>query len=66
MQNSVLQNGGSGQDGDQIDVGDETEVKRRCREWGCTRVELKIAVRETYSVMADKVEAYLKAQGWHK
>jgi hypothetical protein len=66
MQNSALQHGGSSQDRDQIDFGDEIEVARRCREWGCTRVQLLIAAKGANSVMADRVEYYLKAQGWHK
>jgi len=66
MQNSLLQDRNSSQDGDQIDVGDEAEIERHCREWGCTRVQLKIAAREVHSLRADKVERYLKAQGWHK
>ena len=66
MQNSALLSGGSSQDRDQVDVGDETEVAWRCREWGCTRVQLMIAAKGANSVMADRVEYYLKAQGWHK
>ena len=66
MQNSGLQHGGSSPDCDPIDVGDETEVARRCREWGCTRVQLLIAAEGANSVMADSVEYYLRAQGWHK
>ena len=66
MQNNLLQDRDFLQDDDQIDVGDETEVEKFCREWGCTRVQLKIAAREMHSLRAEKVERYLKAQGWHK
>jgi hypothetical protein len=66
MQNSALQHGGSSPDRDQIDFGDGTDVARRCREWGCTRVQLLIAAQGANSVMADSVECYLRAQGWHK
>jgi hypothetical protein len=66
MQNILLQDRDFSRDDDQIDVCDEAEIERRCREWGCTRVQLKIAAREVHSLRADKVERYLKAQGWHK
>ena len=66
MQTSLLQDHDFSQHDDQIDVGDEAEIERRCREWGCTRVQLKIAAREVHSLRVDKVERYLKAQGWHK
>jgi hypothetical protein len=66
MEDSLLQDRDSSRDGDQIDVGDEAEIERRCRKWGCTRVQLKIAAREAHSLRVDKIERYLKAQGWHK
>jgi hypothetical protein len=51
-------------DRERVNIHESWEVTYRCKEWGCTESELKAAVA-TVGVMADKVEAHLKAKG-HK
>jgi len=53
-------------DRERVNVNEPYEVSYRCKEWGCTPVQLRIAVDSSKSVMANTVESYLKAQGWHK
>lgn len=66
MHESILRNHDSRQEGDEVDFDKDGEIERRCREWGCTRVQLKIAAKGVNSTLAARIEYYLKAQGWHK
>jgi hypothetical protein len=49
-----------------VNLSEPYDVAYRCKEWGCTPVQLRIAVAGAKTVAADIVERYLKAQGWHK
>ena len=66
MHESILRNHDFRQVVDEVDLDSDAEIERRCREWGCTRVQLKIAAKGVDSTLAARIEYYLRAQGWHK
>jgi hypothetical protein len=66
MHESILRNHDSRLEGDNVDLQSDVEIERRCQEWGCTRVQLKIAAKGVNSAVAARIEYYLRAQGWHK
>jgi len=60
-----LQNKGP-RDSLKVDVHDHWEINYWCREFGVPPGKLRAAVHGSKSVMAERVKAYLKRQGWAK